>query len=121
MAYDINAIKPMLPLPKEPAAFTVSRFTLNNRAWRSAVDVLCAICDHLTDDDRDKLTRYEGRRLSGEKAEQTVIALRRVLLHRDRHQYFVCDGEKVAATKWTWEQLEMVYEMLCWSEGFTVQ
>ena len=121
MAYDITAIRPCLPLPKEPKDFTIARFSLNNRGWRETVDALCAICEHLTPDDRDKLTRYEGRGLSGDKAEQAVVALRRVLLHRHRHETFVINGEAIRATPWLWEGLEQVYEMLCWSDGFTVR
>lgn len=121
MAYDITAINPHLPLPKDPSQFTISRFTLNNRGWRLVVGALVTICGHLTTNDREMLTRYEGRILTGEKAELAVVHLRRALLHRNRHQTLLIDGEEVAVTDWLWEALEMVYEMLCWSDGFTVR
>lgn len=121
MSYDISPINLKAPTPKKPEEFKLDGFMLRNSRWRDAIAVLCSICPHLKDKDQKQLTDYSGRFLVGEKAEQTLIHLRRVLLKRSKYTEFVVSPETIPAEPWLWEDLEKIYEMLCWSEGFTVR
>lgn len=119
--YDIIAINPRPPLPKESEFFTISHWTLRNENWRILIDVLCVICPEITGREKQQLTDFEGRQLVGKKVEGVLIALRRVLLNRGQHKSFVVDDEVINAEPWLWEGLESIYEILCWSDGFIVR
>lgn len=122
MSYDITPINLKAPTPKNSEEFDLKGFMLRNSRWRDSIMVLCSICPHLKKRDEKHLTDYSGRYLAGEKAEQTLICLRRVLLKRRKYSEFVITSEHtIPAEPWLWEDLEKIYEILCWSEGFIVR
>jgi hypothetical protein len=119
--YDIIAVNPRSPLPKDSEFFTISHWTLRNESWRTLIGLLSVICPQITGREQQQLASYEGRQFVGKKAEDVLIPLRRVLLNRSQHKSFVVDGEVINADLWLWEGLESIYEMLCWNDRFVVR
>lgn len=121
MAYDIQAVNPIIPAEKDPEYFNMKILKANNAGWKTAMKVVCSICPHLTRRDYKFLTDYTCRSLTGEKAEKTLLCLRQLLLKRRKYTEFVLNDETIEAEPWLWELFEEIYEMLCWSDGFVVR
>ena len=120
MAYDIHSINPEPPKNKPKEEFKVERFALKNQRWSDVVEIIGGVCPSISNKDLEKMTDYDNRFFIGAIASEMHSELRKILLKKHKIKIFPTRNDEIKAEKYHWEDLEKIYEMLCWSDGFRV-